>query len=476
VRDILSRHAVDGTILWVSPAVDFVLGYPPDAPIGRFTELIHADERPAVQDALATVVAGRPATVAFRVRHAQGGWRWIESHAVPWTDSGGESFGVAEVHVISRDVTDRVEAERARREAEQRLALTLEHAPIGMAIVGLDGSFRRVNASLCRLIGCTNEELLATSFQAITHPDDLLVDLAFVQKLLAGEIEDFEMDKRYLRSDGSYVWAHLTVAVMRDDEGEPLHFVSQIQDISDQRRSDESLQGSLAELTALNQALHQANADKEQILAVVSHELRSPLTSILGSTDLLNTRWAELADERKRELLAAVQVQAQRLRELVEDLLTVSTLGSGELRLTPVDFTLLPLITRVVSVHAPKAQVTCAPEVSVMADPQRVEQILEHLLSNAVKYGAEPLQVVVASGAGYVDLTVIDEGVGVPPDFVPQLFERFTQASQGDRRVSRGAGLGLVIVRELAAAQGGQAWYSPNQPSGARFTVRLLAV
>jgi PAS domain S-box-containing protein len=470
-RDILSRHAVDGTVLWVSDSISSVLGVRREEFVGSFVEVVHPEDVASVQAALVTVLAGRSATVLFRVRHATGAWRWMEALAVPWPGDAD----IDEVHVISRDVTDRVLAERAQREAERRLEVAIERAPIGMAIVDLDGSWLRVNAALCRLVGYTREELLSKTFQDITHPEDLAPDLAYVQKLVDGEIDDYTMDKRYIRADGTIVWVHLSVALLRDDEGLPLHFLSQIQDITERRMMVESLHGSVAELTAANDALLDADLMKDHVLAVVSHELRSPLTSIIGFSDLLSTRWRDLDDLRRDELLAKVSAQGQRLRLLVEDLLTVSTIRSGQLALAPVAFELEPVIRRSVDVHCPGSVVVVPPGSAVYADPQRVEQMLVNLLSNAMKYGDAPVTVVVGRQDDRIEVCVTDEGPGVPPEFAPKLFESFSQSSTGDRRLARGTGLGLAIVRELALAQSGAAWYVPNRPRGSRFCFRLPA-
>jgi PAS domain S-box-containing protein len=469
-RDILSRHTPDGTVIWVSPAVQSVLGYDADAYVGTFAEIVHPDDVASVQAALTTVSAGRSATVQMRIRNASEEWRWLEAQAVPWLDDDEQ---LAEVHVVSRDVTDRVHAERAQREAERRLELALEHAPIGMALVDLDGSWLRVNAALCRLVGYTRDELLARTFQDITHPDDLAPDLAYVQKLLDGEIDDYTMDKRYIRADGTVVWVHLTAGLMRDDDGAPLHFLAQIQDITERRTMVESLHGTVAQLTAANDALREADEMKDHILGVVSHELRSPLTSIIGFSDLLNSRWQELDDERRSELLGKVSGQGQRLRGLVEDLLTVSTMRAGELPLNCEPFALAPLLNRIVQMHLAEASVLCGDDVFVYADPQRVEQMVINLLSNAKKYGEPPVTVVVGRFDNTVEVCVTDLGDGVPPAFVPRLFDHFTQASTGDRRIARGTGLGLAIVRELAVAQGGMATYTANHPKGSRFCFQL---
>ncbi len=127
------------------------------------------------------------------------------------------------------------------REAEERFRLAFEHAPIGIALVSPEGTFMRVNAALCELTGYPMEELVTKTFQEITHPEDLDLDLEYVQQVLAGERREYQMEKRYFHRDGHIVWVLLNVALVRDSEGKPLHFISQIQDISERKQLEERL-------------------------------------------------------------------------------------------------------------------------------------------------------------------------------------------------------------------------------------------
>lgn len=151
--------------------------------------------------------------------------------------------GVPHALVIAtvRDVTARRLAEDALQESEKRFRLTMEHAPIGMAVVALDGRWLEVNAALCELLGYDRHALLALRFQDVTHPDDLEADLAFVTRLLAGEIRSYQMEKRYIGKNGATVQVMLTGSVVRDDQGRPLHFIAQVEDITVRKQAQEQL-------------------------------------------------------------------------------------------------------------------------------------------------------------------------------------------------------------------------------------------
>lgn len=145
------------------------------------------------------------------------------------------------VMVTVRDITARRHDEDALRESEKRFRLTMEHAPIGMAVVALDGRWMEVNAAMCELLGYDRTALLGLRFQDVTHPEDLQADMAFASRLLSGEIRSYQMEKRYIRRDGVTVQAMLTGSVVRDDSGRPLHFIAQVEDITVRKRAQQQL-------------------------------------------------------------------------------------------------------------------------------------------------------------------------------------------------------------------------------------------
>ncbi|MBD0314825.1 MAG: PAS domain S-box protein, partial [Microcoleus sp. T3-bin5] len=150
-----------------------------------------------------------------------------------------------------RDITDLITCKRteeALRESEERFRVTFEQAAVGITHVDLDGRFLRINKKFCEIVGYSSEELLSQTFQEITFPDDLTDNLNYLRSLLAGEMENYEMDKRYIRKDGAIIWSPQTVSLVREATGEPKHFVAVIEDISDRRLAEAQLERSLEEL------------------------------------------------------------------------------------------------------------------------------------------------------------------------------------------------------------------------------------
>ena len=157
---------------------------------------------------------------------------------------------VVSAMAVSRDVTDQVRA-------VDRFQLLFDEAPIGIALNGPEGRWLQVNPALCALVGYSAEDLLAGSFQAITHPDDLAVSDELVRRMLAGEISSYELEKRYVHRDGHPVWVHLTASMVRHDDGTARYIVAQIQDITERRRTEQALRDSEARYRRIVELAHE---------------------------------------------------------------------------------------------------------------------------------------------------------------------------------------------------------------------------
>jgi signal transduction histidine kinase/tetratricopeptide (TPR) repeat protein/predicted Ser/Thr protein kinase len=255
-----------------------------------------------------------------------------------------------------------------------------------------------------------------------------------------------------------------------------------VQDLSrslEQRVADRTTEVSeaLTRLEEVNAELRALDEMKSDFVAMVSHELKTPLTSILGYSSTMLRYWSEIPEGDRVDYVRTIDRQSRRLARLVSDLLEMSRIEAGYLAPELADVDLASAVASLLGSYddPPALTVDVPPGLAVRADPDHLQQILTNYLDNARKYGAAPLVVSARLDADGVVIAVCDGGPGVPEDFAPRLFDKFAQASTGARREGSGTGLGLSIVRGLARAAGGDAWYEPNQPAGARFCVRLAA-
>ncbi len=237
--DAIVGATLDGVITDWNPAAERLYGYSAEEVIGQRTGRLIPREHAAEAEAiLARVLRGESVDVET-VRFARDGQRREVSITVfpIWNDAGE----IVATSAIVRDITAQNAAAGALAASETRFRLAFENAPIGMALVGADERTVQVNRALCAMLGYSEAELLGTTLRALTHPDDIAANAALVERAQAGELEQYALEKRYLRKDGRVLWALLTTSFVRDAAGAPLYFISQIQDISERRQLEEQL-------------------------------------------------------------------------------------------------------------------------------------------------------------------------------------------------------------------------------------------
>ncbi len=242
--DAILQVGLDGCIRWASPAAEEILGYSPQALVGMpAVDLIHHDLREEYSQRIAQATAhGADTRLEYPVIRPDGTTVWVESAGRFAQDERGNLLYRV---VRLRDVSAAHEAARALARSEAQFRSAMQNAPIGMCLIAVDGSFLEVNEALCRLLGRPAQALMRSSWQELTHPDDLGVDLDFAAQALAGELDQYRLVKRYLRPDGAVVWGDLSVSAVRDEQGAVMHFVSQIVDITELMSDQQQVQAAL---------------------------------------------------------------------------------------------------------------------------------------------------------------------------------------------------------------------------------------
>lgn len=472
-----------------------------------------------------------------------------------------------------------------------QFCLAMEHAAIGTALVSLEGRLLYGNASLRRLLGYDQPELVRLTFSDVTHRDDIDADTKQFEALLAGAVPSYQMEKRYVTKDKSIIWGQLSVALVRDAQGTPEYVIGQVQDITDRRAAEfqrrelveritlatetarvgvweweietgratwdaemrklfeyprdeplrfedfqaavltedwpivssaiesaragapfdiefriatssgglkiiksrgrvvpatdevpERMLGANWDVTELRQLAEQAEAAsraKSRFLAIMSHEVRTPLNGILGMAQAMA---AEPLPDVQRDRLSIILQAGGTLLTIVNDVLDLSKIEAGKLDLEDLDFDFEEVLNSLRDIHAPGAQnkgldLKIAFEGDpgpYRGDPGRIRQVLGNLLSNAIKFtDAGEVSVLARQESEAIEVAVRDTGVGISADFMEHLFSPFCQEDPSSTRRHGGAGLGLAIVKELVTSMGGAVDVTSAPGMGSTFRLTL---
>jgi diguanylate cyclase (GGDEF)-like protein/PAS domain S-box-containing protein len=230
----------DGKVVYWNRAAEELYGWSAQEAIGRPSIEVTASEDlwERADEKMSELRAMKSWAGEYELRRKDGTLFPALINVTPVHDEQGNLVGMTSV---STDITDRKRAEKALKESEQRFKSSFRDASIGMALVGTDGCFLQVNRALCRIVGYSEEELLEKTFQEITHPDDLEADVEQVRRMLSGEIETYQMEKRYFHKAGHVVLVLLNVSMVHDEEGEPLYSIAQMQDVTERKQAEERL-------------------------------------------------------------------------------------------------------------------------------------------------------------------------------------------------------------------------------------------
>ncbi len=472
--DIIARFDRQLRHIYVNPAIEKATGIPPEEFIGKtnadlgFPEEIYLQWSRHLQEIFVT---GEPSFLEFNFPSSTG-TRTYQSQAVPEFDLEGN---VESLLCISRDVTENKQAEQVLRESEARFRRLMDSNTIGMGFWHGD-AITVANDAFLEMMGYSQEDLQQEplNWSKITPSEYLHLDeSANRQASQIGYTEPFE--KEFFHKDGTRIPVLLGGAIFDNHADAGVFFTL---DLTERKRMEEALQQQA-------EALERANQVKDQFLAVLSHELRSPLNAILGWSQLLLARKFDEATTRRA--LETIERNARFQTQLIEDLLDVSRILRGKLTLKVTRVNLATPICAAIeslrlAIEAKSLQLEYSPEQNVspvMGDCNRLQQVVWNLLSNAVKFTEPGGQVTLSlkQQNQWVILQVQDSGVGILPEFLPHLFEYFRQADASSTRNHGGLGIGLGLVRHLVELHGGTvSAESPGEGQGATFTVKLPAI
>jgi len=334
-----------------------------------------------------------------------------------------------------------------------------EHSPVGFALLSVDGYFLEINPALERLLGFTRTEFLATKLERLTHPEDRYSDAAEYQAALDGQIEHYQIEKRYLHKRGGIVHGLLNVSLIRSETNEPAYFVVQLVDLSAQKR--------------LLDDLKRANEELQNFAGVISHDLKAPLRGIYTMLQWLRDDYASQLTPEGRELIDKLMQRSQQMDAMINAILEYARLGSPSDDRTDID--LNALVRDVVEMVVPldRFDVHIAPTLPhLYANPFRLQQVFQNLIENAVKFNDKDRGLIRIGAERMGDMWrfwVQDNGPGIAEAHRERIFDLFHK--QHTAKTTGGSGLGLAIVKRIVEAEGGQIGVTSGRLTTFTFTL-----
>jgi PAS domain S-box-containing protein len=481
--DAIFATTVGGEITSWNAGAEQLYGYSDEEATGAPLRMLLAPERAphdfeALKRALNGVRLGDYETEALR---KDGTHVPVSLSISPIRGSSGALVGAS---VIARDRTARKRAEEALREVQEAFRTAFEDAPIGMALFSIDpaqdGQLLQVNSSLCDITGYSADELLHTSLHAVTHPLDQEEELALAEDLLTGRIRNYQLEKRFVRRDGTPVWAMHNVSTVHDATGRLLYGIAQVQDITERKRAEERLAHVAAELEKRAVELERSNADLAQFAYVASHDLSEPLRMVSSYVQLLERRYGGRLDGDAHEFIEFAVDGVNRMQRLIDDLLAYSRVGTSEYELEPVDLAALvedTLKGMRATVTESGAEVTHDGLPTVVGDPGQLRQLFQNLISNGIKFvkdGPPRIEVSAERDGREWRFAVADNGIGIDPHHADRIFEVFKRLHGRD--AYPGSGIGLSICKRIVERHHGRIWVEQKVGGGSRFCFTMPAV
>jgi PAS domain S-box-containing protein len=458
----------EGTIVEINDAFEALYGYTREEAVGKTTLQLNLYARPADRTrALAEVRAKGQLREFETVMRKKSGETFIAALSTKAFMLGGKWH----LAVAARDITEQKHAEAALRESEERFRRVFEEGPLGLAIVGKEYRFLKVNSALCQMVGYSEAELTQKTFAEITHPDDVVGDVELAERLFRHEVPFYRMQKRYVKKTGEIIWINLTASIIFDADGEPVHGLAMVEDITEAKHAQE-------------EALARQKLESVGTLASgIAHDFNNLLGGVLAQADLA---LAELrAGSSPEEELMAIREVALRGSEVVRQLMIYAGKESEVFESVEVSRAveqILGLVKVSVSKHAVLETDLGRDLPAVRGSAAQIQQIVMNLVINAseamgdrdgvIRMTTMRLPVAEDGWKGlakgdYVQLEVFDTGHGMSSETQAKVFDPFFTTK------SEGRGLGLAAVHGIVRNLGGAIHCTSEPGKGTTFTIFL---
>ncbi|MEC4986182.1 MAG: PAS domain S-box protein [Oscillatoria sp. PMC 1068.18] len=375
--------------------------------------------------------------------------------------------------ILKKEIAERKRVEAALRESEARFRAIFERAALGIALIDLDGRPVVSNPALQEMLGYSSAELGSMTFAEFTHPNDVTNDSEEYQQLVTGKKENYQKSKRYYRKDRQLVWGNLNISLVRDSQGKPQFAVGMVENITQRKQAEVALHKALLKEKELSEL-------KSKVISITSHEFRTPLTTILSSTELLENYRQQWNEAKKLKHIQRIKMMVNQMTRVLDDLLLLGKNEAGKLRFTPQPLDLVSFCYQTIealrlsigSRHLLDFSFEQKREPTLI-DERLLRYILSNLFANAIKYSPEGSTINFELGCqdNWVVLRVQDRGIGIPQQDLDRLFDSFHRAGNvGD---IEGSGLGLAIAKTCVDLHQGKIAVESQVGVGTTVTVSL---
>ncbi len=401
--------------------------------------------------------------------------QYQQYRTVPLVDQNGK---INKILSVVENITERRQTEDALRQSEARFRSYFDLPLAGRAITTPGKGWLEANAVLCEMLGYTKPELIRMNWEELTHPDDLSIDLQQFNQVMAGEIDGYTLEKRFIHKDGHGIDTNLAVHCVRHPDRSVDYFVALIQDISEHKKDEDHIRQLNLDLEervrSRTELLDNANKELETFSYSVSHDLRAPLRGIDGWSQALWEDYHNQLDEQGQQYIERVRSETQRMGYLIDDLLQLSRLSRAEMVKTQVDLSALAqTIVERLRVDEPQRQVDFNIQAGLFAegDSHLLEAVLANLLGNAFKFTSKQPQAHIEFGQtesnGQPIFFIRDNGAGFDMAYSKKLFGAFQRMHKNSE--FPGTGIGLATVQRIIHRHGGRVWAEAEVGRGATF-------
>ncbi len=472
---IVARTDKFGVITQVNDKFCEISGYSASELIGKTHKIINSGRhsKEFFADMWNTISGGRVWRGEIKNKAKNGSYYWVDTTITPFMDESGKPF---EYIAIRYDITSRKKAEELIKESEKRYSELINNIPDAIWRADENGSFVYISENIHKISGYTPEELIQAKIEFwmdIIHSADRRNVITSYRNFFEKGTK-FEIDYRLKKKSGEWIWIHVRAVNVIERDGMK-SAAGVIMDITGRKKAEIELAKSRNELKVLN-------SQKDKFFSIISHDLRSPFTGLMGFASFLASEIEALTKEEIRDYVSQINKTTGNIYNLLNNLLEWARVQMGRVEYQPTTISLyekVQIIVNLLSANASKKniklEISASPNILIYADENMFRSILQNVLSNAIKFtnSGGVIKIEAAIKGKFVEVTVADTGIGMDRDMLKNIFKLEVNHTTRGTNNEAGAGLGLILIKELIEKHGGKIKVYSKKGEGTRFTFTI---